>query len=95
MLSPSRFETYGNVAQEAVACGTPSLVSEQMGVAETFRKIGLDDLIIDFSCPKRVLENIEMLLNYPIPQETIETLRKNFSNEKISAEFVQILKSIA
>ena len=95
VLSPSRFETYGNVAQEAVACGTPSLVSEQMGVAETFRKIGLDDLIIDFSCPKRVLENIEMLLNYPIPQETIETLRKNFSNEKISAEFVQILKSIA
>jgi glycosyltransferase involved in cell wall biosynthesis len=56
VLCPSYFETYGNVAQEAVAAGTPALVSRNMGVAEVFKKIGLEHLIVSFSNPKEVMD---------------------------------------
>lgn len=46
MLSPSRFETFGNVPMEAVATGVPAIVTEAMGVAERFRELGLDHLIV-------------------------------------------------
>jgi len=59
VICPSRFETYGNVAQEAVACGTPALISKNMGVAETFKKFGIDRWITDFSSPAGVLHAIE------------------------------------
>ena len=36
VLSPSVFETYGNVPQEAIASGVPALVSSNMGVAGIF-----------------------------------------------------------
>ncbi len=48
ILCPSYFETFGNVPAEAVASGTPALISNRMGVGEVFKKIGLDKFIIDF-----------------------------------------------
>src|SRR3989339_339253 len=59
MLCPSYFETYGNVAQEAVAAGTPAFVSKNMGVAEVFRKIGLDRLVVDFKTPRNFFKVLD------------------------------------
>ncbi len=48
LLSPSYFETYGNIVQECLACWVPVLVSATMGVCEILRKIGLEGMIYDF-----------------------------------------------
>jgi len=77
IICPSHFETYGNVAQEAVASGTPALITPTMGVAETFRHFGLDRWIIDFSSPacaakameKALTETIDPVLRMEIQRE--------------------------
>ncbi len=58
ILCPSYFETYGNVAQEAVASGTPAFVSSAMGVSEVLKKVGLGNLVIDFKNPRAVYESM-------------------------------------
>lgn len=63
IICPSHFETYGNVAQEAVASGTPALISSKMGVAETFRRFGLGRWIIDFSTPACAARAMEKALS--------------------------------
>lgn len=42
----SRFETFCNVAAEAVLSGTPVLVSENVGFAEFLRIAGMEDMVI-------------------------------------------------
>lgn len=48
-LSPSVFETYGNVAVESRALWTPAIVHQDMGVKEVFETLNLHDYVIDFS----------------------------------------------
>jgi glycosyltransferase involved in cell wall biosynthesis len=47
IVSPSHFEASGNVPMEALASGTPAIVTRQMGVAELLRSLGREDLIVD------------------------------------------------
>ena len=49
VISPSHFETYGNVAKESIASGTPAMVNCNMGVSETFNNLGLHDWVINFN----------------------------------------------
>jgi glycosyltransferase involved in cell wall biosynthesis len=91
IVSPSMFETYGNVAQEALATGTPALVSAQMGVSETFRKLGLSDWIVDFNSPARTLKKAKTVSMSRVPRAAIETLRTEYSTEKIFTQYAKIL----
>lgn len=91
VMSPSTFETYGNVAQEAIACGTPAFVSKNMGVAEVFRKIGLDRLIIDFDSSANVLRKAEQILDFRIPKESIEQLHDECSSSNVFKKYFSLL----
>lgn len=69
VIAPSHFETFGNVAMEAIAVGTPALVSKRMGVYEVFTRLGLDDLILDFNDIEGVIRRIDEIIqnNATIP----------------------------
>lgn len=76
IICPSYFETYGNVAQEAVACGTPAFVSRNMGVAEVFERAGLSELIVDFGKPREVFKKLEDMSVTVISPSARRALRK-------------------
>lgn len=76
IISPSRFETYGNVPMEAIAAGTPALVSLNMGVTERFIKLGLEDYITDFDDIPATVEKIEYVQSKRIPKEFRERLKE-------------------
>jgi len=91
VISPSHFETYGNVAKEALASGTPAIVNSNMGVSETFNKLGLADWIIDFKSVKLVYNKIENIIGGKVSNEVRKEIKDNYKPCKIFNEIVSIL----
>jgi len=93
VLSPSTFETYGNVAQESLASGIPALVGPNMGIAETFRQLGLSRYIVDFKSTKNVYDKINSFSGEPITNKVKNMLKYNLTPNIINALMITVLKS--
>ncbi len=93
IISPSFFETYGNVAQEAIASGTPALISLDMGVSETYQKFGLQDWIIDFKSASHVYKILKEVSGQPVNPIIREKMRNYLSSQSINQKLVSLLRS--
>ncbi|VVC03331.1 D-inositol-3-phosphate glycosyltransferase [Candidatus Burarchaeum australiense] len=96
MVSPSRFETYGNVPLEAVATGTPAVITSTMGVAEVFGQLGLQRFIVDIAGFENgeVAEKIQAIHKNGerIEESVIERIKDAFAWPKMLQKFVIICK---
>lgn len=95
VICPSHFETYGNVAQEALAAGTPVLVSGRMGVKETLAKLKLGHLVADFRSPKAVYQKICALAPVKIKARARLFLKAKFTPKKIYPKLCALLAAAA
>lgn len=68
---PSYYESFGLVAVEAMACGTPVIASRVGGLASTVTD-GVNGYLIPWRCPEPFAEKLAVLLGNP-------ELRANFS----------------
>jgi len=91
VISPSFFETYGCVAQEAVATGTPALVNKNMGVAEILDKYGLSDLIIDFASPAKVFQKIEDISGEVIDPKIRNRLKQDLTADALYPQMINFV----
>lgn len=94
LISPSRFETYGNVSQEALACGVPAVVSRDMGVVETFKKINLSEWVIDFNSPVKVHEFLNKIIGKEVPLAARKFLKDNLSINNYSQSLASIFNKV-
>ncbi|MDP4009973.1 MAG: glycosyltransferase family 4 protein [Candidatus Shapirobacteria bacterium] len=93
VISPSFFETYGNVAQEAIATGTPALVGPNMGVAELFRELGLSQYIVDFKSTKNVYEKIKNFSGQMVSDKIRKMMKYNLTPHAVNSRYISALKS--
>ena len=72
VISPSRFETFGNVPLESMVTGTPALINRNMGVREVFQRHSLDEYIVDFDDVESTIKKIKEIKEnrIVIPPET-------------------------
>lgn len=93
ILCPSHFETYGNVAQEAIVHGTPSLVSKNMGISEVFERYGLQKWVIDFHEPSKVhkkcMETTKEFISFDLRKQ----IANDLSPDKIHSKLFEVLRS--
>lgn len=95
VISPSHFETYGNVAKESIASGTPAMVNCNMGVAETFNNLGLNDWVIDFNSVKSVYDKIESVMGETVHIDVKDKMKELYMPHTIFDQIVSILTSAA
>ena len=61
---PSHYESFGLVALEAMACGTP-VVASRVGCIPSFLDDGDTGYLIPWRCPEPFADKIEILLENP------------------------------
>ena len=93
VISPSHFETYGNVAKESIASGTPAMVSCNMGVSETFNHLGLSDWIIDFDSVKSVYNKIESVMGDKVHVDVKDKMKELYMPHTIFSQMISILNN--
>jgi glycosyltransferase involved in cell wall biosynthesis len=92
VISPSRFETYGNVPLEAVSSGTPALISPTMGVGEVFSMLGISGYISSFEDPREVAHRLDSIIrgNESVSPEVRERIRKNLTWDRAISRYLEI-----
>jgi glycosyltransferase involved in cell wall biosynthesis len=74
LVVPSRFEAYGNVAIEALASGTPAVITNQVGARELYEELGLTHLVVPVDDDDGAVERL--LAATPISQKLREHVSK-------------------
>ncbi|MCX6740202.1 MAG: glycosyltransferase [Candidatus Parcubacteria bacterium] len=95
IVSPSYFETFGNVPMEAACLGVPVLVSDQMGCAEILKLAGLSNMVMPFDNLHAVAERIKKLCGQQILPHQLNNLRKRLSPKLINEQILAVLKVTA
>lgn len=77
VMCPSHFEASGNVPMEALASGTPAVVTRRMGISEIFPELGLAHLVVDVDDIDASVERL--LAASPMTSELRQHLQREFN----------------
>jgi len=98
LVMPSHYESFGMVALEAMACGTPVIASEVGGLAYLVRD-GETGFTIPDQEPEALCEKLSWLLNDPQLHETMSLNAVNYAQdyawEKIATQIVGVYEGLA
>jgi len=92
IISPSHFETFGNVPIEAVCLGIPVLVSKNMGCSDVLIASGLEKMIINFDNTEAVLERVMELCGQHVLPRQINNLKKRVDVRYVAHKIVTVIK---
>ena len=95
VVVPSHFETFSNVAAEAIAHGCSVLVSRNVGFSEVLREAGLERMIISsFDNAADVAEAIQRIAQKKLTEKERRAVLRILDSHRIHEEIYNILDSI-
>lgn len=91
----SHFETFSNVAAEALVSGTSVLVSKNVGISEILIKAGLKRMVIDsFDNPAKVAEAVKQLSKKRLSEKEIKAVAFMLEPQNIHQRIVDVLHKV-
>ncbi|MBN2122129.1 glycosyltransferase family 4 protein [Candidatus Micrarchaeota archaeon] len=92
VISPSHFETFGNVPLEAVSSGTPALISPSMGVSEVFLDFGIGEYVNGFGDPYAIAERAERAIRdkESVPEHVRQRIRDELSWPRVISRYLEV-----
>lgn len=91
----SNFETFCNVAAEAVVNGTSVLVSKNVGFSEILIKAGLKRMVIDsFNNPAQVAGVVKRLSKIKLTQKEIKKVASLLSSQIIHERMLSVINNV-
>ncbi len=95
LIVPSHFETFCNVAAEALICGTSVLVSKNVGFSEILIKAGLKRMVIDsFDNPKKVAEAVKRIAKTKLTQKEVKKIALLLNPQDIHQGILDVLGGV-
>ena len=95
LIFTSHFETFCNVAAEAVVNGTSVLVSKNVGFSEILLKAGLKRMVIgSFDDPVQVAEAVKRLAKTKLTQKEIKKVAFLVSPQIIHEQILNVLNDV-
>lgn len=89
----SHFETFCNVAAEAVLSGTPVLVSDNVGFAEFLRLVGMEDMVIpSFDDIELAAKCVKQLSKRKISKKEHEAMRILLDPHRVHHLMLEIIR---
>lgn len=97
VVMPSHYESFGMVAIEAMACGTPVLASDVGGLSFSIED-GFNGYLVPGSDPEALANKIILLLKYPLLREQLSeqarTWVKRYSWRNIANELLDVFDCV-
>lgn len=95
LVVPSYFETFCNVAAEAVVLGTTVLVSEHVGFSEILRKAGLGRMVIpSFDDPAVVARAVRRLAKTRVTKAERDAVAALLDPQRVHDGILKVLKRV-
>ncbi|HBK33853.1 TPA: hypothetical protein DEP34_02880 [Candidatus Uhrbacteria bacterium] len=95
LIVPSLFETFCNVAAEALVNGSSVLVSKNVGFAEILIKAGLKRMVIDsFDCPEKVVLAIKRLAKIKLSEKERKRVVALLNPQEIHQDILKTLVGV-
>ncbi len=92
VVSPSIFETFGNVPIEAACIGIPVLVNETIGCSEILKNAGLERMVASFDNIDEICERVKELCGAHILPRQVSNLRKSVDTQYIANTIVTTIR---
>ncbi len=97
LVMPSHYESFGMVALEAMACGTPVIASEVGGLGFLVQN-GETGYTVPSGDPEALCDRLSALLNDPLLRETMGRRAAEYAQsyqwEKIAARIVNLYQTL-
>lgn len=95
LVVPSTFETFCNVAAEALLTGTPVLVSETVGFAEVLNKFGLQNMVVpSFDDAQLISDRARQLSLSRVSYWKRRAIAKYLDPNRVHGQIVDVLKMV-
>lgn len=95
LVVPSQFETFCNVAAEALVNGTSVLVSKNVGFSEVLRKAGLGRMVVDsFDDPIKVAEAVKRLAKTKLTKKERDKVVSLLDPQEIHQHILRVLNKV-